>query len=73
VSLTIQRSGDQEFWSGTTWVAGEASVLATGTSTWSYQLPISALGIGVSYRIVATATDSANETQSSAPSAFTYQ
>jgi hypothetical protein len=34
---------------------------------------LSALGHGISYKIVATATDSAAELQSSAPSSFIFQ
>ena len=72
VSLTIKDTTNNTYWNGTAWQAGNTSVTATGTTSWSYALANSNFTTTHSYSITANITDSANNTASSTASTFTY-
>jgi hypothetical protein len=72
VHVSIKRD-DDTYWDGLGWSAGpENFIPATGTTTWSYALPASALTDGHSYTVRAESTDSVGTTGAATSSTFTY-
>ena len=72
VGVTIQRSSDNRFWSGTTWQVASSTRPATGTSTWFVPLATSALTNGVTYTVTARSVDLAGNTSAPVTTTFTY-
>ena len=73
MGLTIENITNSTYWNGSAFVSGSASVTATGGSSWSYPLAASALTVGNSYTVTASATDSAGNNSTSNPTAtFNY-
>ena len=69
VVLAIQRSGDGDFWNGTAWQPGGATVPADlGNGTWNYALAAASLTPGESYTLTSSATDAAGNVQGTAAS-----
>jgi hypothetical protein len=67
VALSIQRIGDNDFWNGTAWQAGDATVPADlGNGAWSYALAEASLTAGETYTVTSSATDAAGNVQTSA-------
>lgn len=71
VSVSIQRSSDGSFWTGSAW-AGSGSLAATVTgTTWSVPFPAAAQTTGVAYTITSAAADAAGNIRTG--SAVAYQ
>jgi hypothetical protein len=70
VEVQVQRASDDAYWSGGGWVTVPAWVVAAGTASWSYSLPVLSDG---DYRLRARAwtTDGAVD-ESPAEADFTY-
>ncbi|MCX6373691.1 MAG: lamin tail domain-containing protein [Actinobacteria bacterium] len=67
VAVTIQRSSDDSFWTGSTWSLTQTWLAASGTASWTYDWtfdPASQDG-SPAYAIVARATDDVGNTGSS--------
>lgn len=72
VTLTIRRSSDSRYWNGssgtstTEWpsttVTGATTLTTSGTTAWNRVLTTASLQNGVSYTVVATATDAVGNT-----------
>ncbi len=77
MNLTIRRSSDNRYWNGTPgtttsqWLTSPTNLLVSGTTAWSRVLTTASLQTGVSYTMVATATDGAGLT-GTATSGFVY-
>ena len=72
VTMTIQRSSNNQFWNGSTWQAASSTRTATGTTSWFLSLPTSALTNGVTYTITTRATDAAGNVAAPVVRTFTY-
>jgi hypothetical protein len=51
VRVSIQRSSNGQWWTGSGWSSTQQSVVATGTTSWSIQVPTNQLGTGISYTV----------------------
>ena len=67
MALTIEDITNSTYWNGSAFVSGSRSVTATGGSSWTYPLAASALTVGNSYTVTASATDSAGNNSMSSP------
>jgi hypothetical protein len=72
VTMTIQRSSNNQFWNGSTWQTASSTRTATGTTSWFLSLPTSALTNGVAYTITTRATDVAGNQSAPVVRTFTY-
>jgi hypothetical protein len=72
VTVTVKRSGDGNYWNGTTWVVGQQLLTASGTTSWNLPLPASNLSSATSYTVSAFATDSSGNHSTTATKAFLY-
>ena len=72
VAVTVQRLSDSQYWNGSTWVGGQQSLTATGTSAWSLGLATANLTDDTSYLVTAQATDGVGNTSTVANATFTY-
>ena len=73
VSVTIQRSGDDSYWTGSTWSPTRTWLAASGTASWTYDWaydPASQDG-SRTYTIVAQATDDVGNTGSTTVTGIT--
>ena len=72
VSVSIHRSSDGTFWTGSAW-AGSGSLVATVTGpTWSVPFPAVAQTTGVTYTITSTATDAAENVNTATAVAYQW-
>ncbi len=72
VTVSIQRSSDGSFWTGTAW-AGSGFLAATVTgSTWSVPFPAAAQTTGLTYTITSSATDTAANVGTAAAAAYQW-
>jgi phenylpyruvate tautomerase PptA (4-oxalocrotonate tautomerase family) len=73
VSVAIEDTATKTWWNGTSFGAGSQSyIAATGTTTWLLALPASSLTSGVTYTVVAEATDNLGNVGTSSTVSFTY-
>ncbi len=72
VRVSIQRSSDSRWWTGSTWQTTQTSVTATGTTSWSTSLATSQLATGVSYTVTAWSLDAAGNQSPTSVSTFVY-
>ena len=72
VGVTIQRSSDNRFWSGTAWQVASSTRPATGTTTWFVPFATAAMNNGVTYTVTARSVDVAGNTSAPVTSSFTY-
>ncbi len=72
VTMTIQRSSNNQYWNGTTWQTASSTRTATGTTSWFLSLPTSALTNGLTYTITTRATDAAGNVATPVVRTFTY-
>ena len=70
VQLQIKNSTDSTYWNGSSWVAAESWLDATGTSFWSCSMP--SLSNGKSYAVKAKAADKAGNESPIASDSFTF-
>ena len=72
VTVSIKRNSDNLYWDGAAFTSvPEVKNNATGTTSWSYPLPASALTDGVSYTITSRGTDNAGNEEASSVVTFT--
>ncbi len=72
VKLTIQRSSDSRFWTGSTWSTTSTTLSATGTTTWTYSMNSSNFTSGVSYTVSSWSVDGAGGLSANSVSTFLY-
>jgi hypothetical protein len=60
--ITIQRSSDNAYWTGSTWGA-QTWLRATGTNTWTYSFAAANMANGITYTVQSKATDTSNNVQ----------
>jgi hypothetical protein len=72
VRLRIQRSNNNQYWTGTAWQTAAATFTATGTTSWSAALPTTKLANGVTYTVTAWTVDQAGNVSPNTVRAFTY-
>src|SRR5262249_37655972 len=72
VRVSVQRSSDNRFWSGSAWQTSSTSVVASGTSTWSVPLSTSQLVNKVSYTVTAWSVDAVGNVSPTTVRRFTY-
>ncbi len=72
VRMTIQRSNNHQYWTGSAWQAGAATITATGTTAWNVTLPRTKLANGVTYTVTVWSLDHAGLTSPSVVRTFTY-
>jgi hypothetical protein len=63
VEVSIQRSSDSQYWNGSTWQAGIAWNLASGTNSWTYSFAAANMGNGITYTVQSRATDTSSNVQ----------
>jgi hypothetical protein len=51
VRVSIQRSSNNQWWTGSNWSNTQQSVVATGTTSWAIQVPTNQLGNGITYTV----------------------
>jgi len=69
VEVSIQRSSDNKYWDGSSWIASQTWRLATGTTTWS----LAFTPADGTYIALSKATDNANNVETpAAGNTFTY-
>ncbi len=59
VDISIKRTGDNKYWSGSTWISSKTWLLATGTTNWLYDSSTIPWSSGVQYEIRSRAIDNA--------------
>jgi len=70
VEVSIKRNSDNQYWNGSSWVAGQTWLLAQGTTSWSYSLTPDSDG---SYTIQSRAIDNSNNQETpAAGNTFTF-
>jgi hypothetical protein len=72
VRLTIQRSSDSRYWTGSTWSTTNTTLTASGTSTWTYSMSSSNFSTGVSYTVSSWAVDAAGGLSPNSVATFLY-
>ena len=72
VRLTVRRSSDSRYWTGSTWSTTATTLTATGTATWFSPLAANNLTNGVTYTVTAWSLDAAANTSANSVSTFTY-
>jgi hypothetical protein len=72
VRATVQRSNNGQWWTGSAWQKGPATILATGTTAWNVPLPTSKLANGVTYTVTSWTADRAGNTSPTAVRKFVY-
>ncbi len=78
VQVSIQRSSDNDYWNGTSWVSSGSTLWENASTSnswanWSYGLTAANLTDNVSYTVLSQATDKANNTQTTpASNTFVY-
>jgi hypothetical protein len=72
VRVSIQRSSDNRWWTGSTWQTSQTSVTASGTASWSTSLATSQLANGVTYTVTAWSLDAAGNQSPTSVSTFVY-
>jgi hypothetical protein len=70
--VSVQRSSDNRWWSGSTWQTSQTSVTASGTSTWSIQLATNQLSNNTTYTVTSWTLDAAGNQSASSVSTFFY-
>ncbi|MBM4462042.1 MAG: hypothetical protein FJ012_01740 [Chloroflexi bacterium] len=70
VQVQIKNTTDSTYWNGSSWVAGETWLNATGTASWSYSMP--SLVNGKAYEVKAKAIDKSGNESSVASDSFTF-
>ena len=70
--MTIQRSSNSQFWTGSAWQAASATITATGTTSWSVPLATSQLANGVTYTVTSWSVDTAGNASANTVGTFTY-
>ena len=74
VAVAIENTKTGKWWNGTAFNLGaQTFVPATGTAAWSLALAAQKLNWGVTYKVVAQATDSAGNIGTSSAVAFSYK
>jgi hypothetical protein len=69
VQVQIRNTTDSLYWNGSSWVAEEAWLDATGTASWSYAMPL--LTSGISYNLKVKSIDKAANESLIASDSFT--
>ncbi len=72
VRMTIQRSNNSQYWTGSAWQAASATITASGTTAWSVPLATSQLTNGVTYTVTSWAVDTAGNISGNTVRTFTY-
>ncbi len=70
--VSVQRSSDNRWWSGSTWQTSQTSVTASGTTTWAIQLATSQLTNGTSYTVTSWTLDAAGNQSANSVRTFVY-
>ncbi len=71
VALAIEDTTASTWWTGTTWSSTATAVAASGTTSWSYALPLAVLEGTHDYRVTPTVTDDLANTDSSTVTTWT--
>ncbi len=71
VQVQIKNTTDSTYWNGSSWVAGETWLDATGTTSWSYTMPT--LADGKAYTVKARSIDKAGNTSALSFDSFTFE
>ncbi len=73
VAVAIEDTATKQWWNGSSFGSGSQSfIAATGKTTWLLGFPALNLTSGVTYDVIAQATDSAGNVGTSSPVSFTY-
>jgi hypothetical protein len=70
--VSVQRSSDNRWWSGSTWQTSQTSVTASGTTSWNIQLATNQLSNGVTYTVTAWTLDTAGNQSANTVRTFVY-
>ncbi len=70
VRVVVKNSTDNTYWNGSSWVATETWLDASGTTSWTYSMP--ALTDGKSYLVKAKSIDKAGNESTVASDSFTF-
>ena len=72
VQMTIRRSNNNQYWTGSAWQTAPATITATGTTSWGVALPSTKLANGVTYTVTTWAVDQDGLTSPNMVRTFTY-
>ncbi|WP_202920290.1 Ig-like domain-containing protein [Urbifossiella limnaea] len=72
VSVTIRRSSDSMFWTGSAWASSGSLAAAVSGTAWSVPFPPAAQDTGLTYTISSTATDAAGNDRTAVAVAYQW-
>ena len=72
VRMTIRRSNNSQYWTGSAWQSASATITATGTTAWSVPLATSQLTNGVTYTVTSWSVDATGNLSANTVRTFTY-
>ena len=70
--LTIQRSDNNQWWTGSTWSNTQTTLNATGTTTWTFGFNSNQLTNGVTYTVTAWSVDTAGNLSANTVNTFRW-